>query len=208
MELEFIPEAQRSLPDTNIRRRPDLQTCMLVAEEYRPPPDGGASPDHVAGGLVFDEAVALQKQLAARGYPTRIAVERYRVNVPLLALIRRVEIAGQTLRFYDELGRIVDRDARLLYHASAGLVGKRRCLDLFLTGPWTDYRIMDPDEPSARVVEERMGRPAERACGNLGDYDAYAMWELQKKASAVRSRSTGVVAGPASGPPPPPPAAR
>lgn len=204
-ELRYIP-LQEKAPG------PATGTFALFLKHFDPPPPAAAallpsgfSPAYAVRGLEFPAAEDLQNRLQEAGLATVIVSEKNRVRLPPLQIVNQIALNG-ALRLTDELGRELTRDPVFVYFLSAGRVQGRVLLDLFLTSPWSDFRISNAltsaDLGSLAVQLRRRlgnaflgpgflalseGRPdAIPSFESQADFDQHNLWGLQKLAVGMR----------------------
>lgn len=200
-ELRYIPVA--ASPET---------AYALVYRRWEKPPvaaaallPDGHSPACAIRGLPFAEAEKLHQRLETCGLETQIVPDSGLVRLPPLAPVNQV--STEPLRLRDDLGRTIERDSALVYLLAAGRVGDRVMLDLFVTSPWTDYRISDAIGPKSLVplaaeLRRWLGSSAQLTpefCllsegaldrmiefESMGAYDLYNAWSLQRLAAGTK----------------------
>jgi hypothetical protein len=212
-------EQPKGKPDTAVMRNPRIQSFILVAKQFVPPsdaaerrlresgkvPPGPFQAACLAKGLAFPAAENLQGKLQEIGYDTFIFSERNLVNTPPLRPVVSIDVLGDQIRLTDEFGQRIMRPSSSYYLFGAGRVATPRgepiFLDVFTTGPWSDFRLVEGD--ASKVASELLARggrvPASHAFVSLGKegkidgepfrdlpaYDAFNMWMLQVYASGI-----------------------
>lgn len=109
-------------------------------EAARPLLPVGAKPHLAARGLTFPQAENLSRDLETAGLKTVIAPERSLVRLPEMQLANDLALDG-VLAVQNEVGDRLERDPFCIYLLAAGKVQNALLLDLFVTSPWTDFRI-------------------------------------------------------------------
>jgi membrane associated rhomboid family serine protease len=176
-ELKYIPTPVR----------PAAGTYALLLRRHEPGRDPFA-----ARGLEFAEAERKQKES-----PDTVIVASERiVRLPPMAILNAVSADG-TVILLEETGTEQRRDGELVYLLTAGRVGGKLVADLFITSPFTDFRIgeavslVDLARTAGdllRALPQAFSTPGFRALASggavpefasQGEFDRQNLWALQ-----------------------------
>jgi len=204
-ELRYIPLAGHS-------PGPAQGTyALFFKHDDLPPPAASAllppgfTPACAAKGLEFSAAEELQNRLQEAGLRTVIVADKNRVRLPVLHILRDLSVNGG-VRSVDDLGRERDLSVPCMYLLSSGRIEGCVMLDLFVTSPWSDYRVSDALTLSdlsslAANLRKRLGdaflspgflalsegrKDAIPQFGSQTEYDQHNLWVLQRLAVGMR----------------------
>lgn len=200
------------LPKSFVPERPEINHLLKEFFVNAPP---SYSPHCIAHGLSLPQADDLRTRLEALAVPCALFPDTNLVTIPPLVPVTRTDLTDAEVRFTDASGAAIAVPYSRLYFICAGQIKRPggtvfTSFDLYATGPWSDYRMMeDLKTPPhlaalARGLLDRArgvstakgvlmlaeGRDKPEFFSSLGEYDAYATWLLQLYVSGTFRKPT------------------